>query len=505
MLTVKPDPTPLPPEPSPVAPQSASGSGLSPPQSEQGSALRGGAFTLTGQIGTQSLRMVGQIVLTRLLPTEAFGLMAIVHTARTAIDMCSDVGIAPSIVRDPNGGQPAFLDTAWTVQVGRGLGIFAVVAVSAYPLAVFYDEPRLLELVPVSALAALIAGFQSPKLALADRHLELGRPMLIELAGQVGALVLMIVWASIQPSVWALVAGGLLGVSIEVVLGHVLLRGYNARFGWDRGAAATMLRFGRWVFLSTLLTFAVTQSDRLVFGKMITLSLLGVYHVAATVASIPIGAMHSLASKVLFPLFSRADRDSEAFIKMFRDARGVLLALSGWVISGLIGGGPAAVALVYDDRYEAGGWMLRWLAVAGWVSTAEAANSAVLLAQGQPRWLAAGNLAKLLGMASLYPGYLLGGFEGALVAYAATELCRYAVSTWAVRRTGLAQLGQDLAMSSVVLLASVSSAYVLGWLRGQEAPVGVQCLGVFVVATAIWAPILLPLGQRLRHRRRHDA
>lgn len=497
MLTAKSDSVPPSGEPASAAPKS-SGPASSPPQSEHGSAVRGGAFTLTGQIGTQCLRMVGQVVLTRLLPTEAFGLMAIVHSARSAIDMCSDVGIAPSIVRDPNGGQPTFLDTAWTIQVLRGVAIFAVVVASAFPLAALYGEPRLMQLVPVSALAALLAGLQSPKLALADRYLNLGRPMAIEVLAQVGALTLMIVWASIQPSVWALVAGGLAGVTIEVLLGHLILRGYTASFGWDRAAASTMLRFGRWVFLSTLLTFAVTQSDRLVFGKMISLSVLGVYHVAATLASIPITAIQSLASKVLFPLFSRADRDSEAFIRTFRDARGVLLALSGWVMSGLIGGSPAAIALVYDDRYEAGGWMLRWLALAGWVSTAEAANSAVLLAQGQPRWLAAGNLAKLVGMVSLVPAYALGGFKGALIAYSATELLRYAVSTWAMRATGLAQVGQDVRMSALVLVSSVVSGFLLQWMREQGAAVPVQCLAVFVAATAVWAPVLLPLARRLR-------
>ncbi len=85
-------------------------------------AVRGGAFALTGHLIVQVLRMGGQIVLTRLVPQEAFGLMAIVHTFRAAVDLFSDIGIGPSIIQNPRGDDPRFLDTAWTLQLLRGTG-----------------------------------------------------------------------------------------------------------------------------------------------------------------------------------------------------------------------------------------------------------------------------------------------------------------------------------------------------------------------------------------------
>src|SRR6187551_2992594 len=89
-------------------------------------AVRGGAFALTGHLIVQVLRMGGQIVLTRLVPQEAFGLMAIVHTFRAAVDLFSDIGIGPSIIQNPRGDEPRFLDTAWTLQLLRGTGLFLV-------------------------------------------------------------------------------------------------------------------------------------------------------------------------------------------------------------------------------------------------------------------------------------------------------------------------------------------------------------------------------------------
>ena len=437
--------------------------------------------------------MGGQVVLTRLLPPEVFGLMAIVHAFRAAIDLFSDLGIAPSIIQNERGDDPVFLDTAWTIQLGRGISLFVVASLLALPVAHFYGHPELSVLIPVSSFAAVLAGLQSTKLYTAERHLRMGRPTLIEVVAQISALIVMVIWALYSPSVWALVAGGLTGAVIDVALAHLLLKGHNARLRWDKTAARALMRFGKWIFLSTLLTYTVGEADRLIFGKLTTLGELGVYHIALTIASVPTGAMHSLAGKVIFPLFSRVRNTGENLSVVFRQARQLHLVLTGWALSGLIGGGQAAIALVYEDTYEAGGWMLQLLAMGCWFAAPDQTNAYAMLASGQPRWLAAANFGKLVGMVLLMPlGYHLAGFPGALTGFAMSELFRYAVSTTGVYRHGLYTIRQDLAVSAVVLVASVAGRYTVRFLAEREVHVALQSLAVFVVVSVIWLPWLRP-------------
>jgi O-antigen/teichoic acid export membrane protein len=279
------------------------------------------------------------------------------------------------------------------------------------------------------------------------------------------------------------------------------LPGYNGRPGWDRSAATSLMRFGKWIFLSTVLTFAVNEADRLIFGKMISLADLGVYHVALTIASIPTAAMHSLAGKVIFPLFSQVNQTGEHLAQVFRKARRLHLTLSGWALSGLIGGGQAAIGLIYDDSYAGGGWMLQLLALAGWIAAPEATNSSASLACGMPRWVAAANLAKLAGMVMLVPlGYHLGGFPGALIGFATAELFRYAASTVGVYRRGLPTLSQDLLFSTVVLVSTVAGKLSVDFLSARGAPAILQALVVFVLATLIWSPWLLPYARDMWNR-----
>jgi O-antigen/teichoic acid export membrane protein len=463
--------------------------------------VRGGALALGGHVAVQGMRMGGQIVLTRLIPQEAFGLMAIVYTFRGAIDLFSDIGVGPSIIQNSRGDDPRFLDTAFTIQFGRGIGLWLFTCACALPMAAFYGHGELTVLIPVASFSAVIAGSRSTKAYLAERHLDLGRLTLIEMLAQVGALGTMVAWALWSPTVWALVAGGLVGAIVDVGLGHALMRGYSGKFGIEKAALRALAHFGKWVFLSTVLTFAVNEADRLVFGKMVSLAELGVYNVALTIASIPVAAMHSLAQKVIFPLFSRVQQGSrddttqagEQLAKVFGQARRLHLVLSGWALSGFIGGGPAAIGLIYDSRYSSGGWMLQLLAVGAWLATPEATNSSASLAAGQPRWVAAGNAAKLVGMLTLIPlGYYWKGFPGALIAYSASEIFRYAASTAGVYRRGLRTVRQDVGFTLVVIVSSLCSLFALQQAQEHGAHVVMESLIVFVVTTLIWLPWLWP-------------
>ena len=100
--------------------------------------------------------------------------MAIVNTVLTGFGLFSDLGIAPSIVQNPRGDEPAFLNTAWTIQLFRGLTLFVLASIVAGPVAEYYELPELAPLLRASALMGLIGGLASTKIETAERHLKLG-------------------------------------------------------------------------------------------------------------------------------------------------------------------------------------------------------------------------------------------------------------------------------------------------------------------------------------------
>lgn len=443
------------------------------------------------------MRFVGNWALAALLLEEHFGLMALVNVLLIGLQLFSDVGIGPAIVQNERGDERRFLDTAWTVQVLRGVALAGFAAALAVPFAHLYEDARLAQIVPWAGTSALIAGFNSTKLFSVGRHLRLERLVVVEIGSQIASLAAMVTWAWVDKSVWALVAGGLVGAFVRMLLSHLALPGTGNRFAWDANAARAMLSFGRWIFFSTVLTFCVQQSDRLIFGKMIPKDLLGVYSMGVMLATMPTTALGSLANGVLFPYLSRLARDGRDLGAVFDQRREPLLALVGWVLGGLVAGGPAIVRLFYDERWQAAGWIVQLLALAGWFAALEITNGSLLLARGDSRLVAAAGAGKLFGMIVLIPiGHYLAGFEGAVAGYAAAELVRYAVSFAAVRSRGVRAGRLDVRLFLNWFAAVLLGLAAARWC--EEAPAWVAAVAVFVAVSAAWVPRALVLRSQLR-------
>ena len=117
--------------------------------------IRGTLWTTGGYGASQVIRLGVNLVLTRLLHPQMFGLMTLVNIFVQGLQGFSDVGIGPAIIQSKRGDDPVFLNTAWTVQALRGLSLGAVATAIAWPVAKLYGEPQLFWLLPVAGLAAV--------------------------------------------------------------------------------------------------------------------------------------------------------------------------------------------------------------------------------------------------------------------------------------------------------------------------------------------------------------
>lgn len=474
------------------------------------SAVRASAWVIGGHAASQAVRFGSNLILARLLFPEVFGLASLVFIFIQGLHQFSDVGTGPAIVQSSRGDDPRFLNTGWTISCIRGIVLWIATCLIAHPVAAFYGQPLLAQVLPVAGLNAVLSGFSSTSLHWAQRNMEMKRLTVVELSSQVlctvANIVLVMAYRTLHPgarleTVWALILGSLLGSLSLTVLSHTALPGIRNRFHFDRDSAKQLLRFGRWVFLSTMLGFLSGQADRLLLGKMIPLELLGVYGIAANLAVAGTQVAHAIGDRVLFPACSRLAATGQ-LAQAFRRTRLPLLLGGAALTTGLIACGPSLIQILYDHRYEQAGWILQYLAVAGWFQVLDSINRATLLAQGRMNWMAASNAVKLAGLAVLLPlGLRFGGFPGALAALALSDVLKYGTSAVGTAVGGLRGAGQDLLLTG--LIAGVSYASILG---GRTLGAVLQAnLGVFLgaalVAGGMWGAAGLWYLQRARAER----
>ncbi|WP_366914919.1 oligosaccharide flippase family protein, partial [uncultured Lentibacter sp.] len=250
--------------------------------------LRGAGLTVLGFGWSQILRLLSNLILTRLLFPEAFGLMALITVFLMALNMFSDVGVSPAIMQSRRGDERAFLDTAWTIQVVRGWLLWLVACVLAWPLALVYGLPELVYMLPAAGFGQVIAGFNTTRYDEANRHLRLGRITALDMLSQLVGVLSAIVLAYWLQSVWALILSGLIGALAELLIYELCRPGLRNRFRWERAAARELIGFGKWIFLSTVAGFVITQAGKLMLGKYLPLDQFGVYNIGYFLASFPL-------------------------------------------------------------------------------------------------------------------------------------------------------------------------------------------------------------------------
>ncbi|MEX0653288.1 MAG: oligosaccharide flippase family protein [Phycisphaeraceae bacterium] len=326
--------------------------------------LAGGGWITAEYTLGQALRFVGNLVLAYLLVPEAFGLMALVNVFVQGLQMFSDVGLAPSIIRSERGEDPRFLNTAWTIQIVRGVLLWLAACALAWPVALVW-EYELRYLLPVAAITAVTMGMGSTSLYVLNRRLQMQAISKLRLTAQAVGVTVMVGWALVHPSVWALVAGAIASEATRSLGSYLLPTATRHRLAWDRAAVHELFRFGRWIFLGTLITFLAKQSDKLLLGGLFSPGLLGVFWIAVQISELAPLLVMRLGNTVGFPAMAELyRRDATQFREKLTQVRlALILPGNGGQLLLLIAGPPIAVWL-YPSAYGDVGWILRLMIIA---------------------------------------------------------------------------------------------------------------------------------------------
>jgi O-antigen/teichoic acid export membrane protein len=476
------------------APESTSAAADSARASLRGRVISGSVWTIASYGASQVLRLAGNVVFAKLLSPEGLGLMLLVSIFVQGLTMFSDIGIGPSIIQSRRGEELAYLNTAWTIQVARGVLLWIVSLIGAAPFATWYGQPQLSALVPVAAMASIISGFTSTKLFSSNRKIALARITLLDFASQTLGLVTMVVWCFVSRTVWAIVFGGLVGTTAKMVLSHVALQGERNGFKFERAAVHELTTFGRWIFLSTSLSFLTSQVDRLMLGKFVPIGLLGVYSMATNLASLPPMVTLTLTGGVLFPLLAHHSRtNAKEYERALFAARRVILEGALFLLAGLALLSPAFFRILYDQRYSEATWMTQVLIVPMWIWMLMISADRAVLAVGESRTLAVSNAASLLvKIVACILGYHIAGLAGFILGLALGNLAGHVPIVLSLRRRGTHILKQDLAYTAVAV-SSVGGALLVQRWAVAELNVGWRTW----VEIAVAAVVLVPLGLRV--------
>ena len=314
---------------------------------------RTGVLGLT-TIGNLVVRTGSSIILTRLLAPSEFGIVGLITSIFFAVALITDIGFQDFLVRHDRTEERRFRDVIWTIHATRGLLIFCAIALLSPVIAWAFGKSVIAAPLAVASLIFAINGVSSLSLMTALRHDKARELSLLDLMLQCFQTVVGVLLAIWWRNAWAIIAAMLIQSGARTVLSYRFFADSSHSPARNPIIAREFFKFSRFVMASSALTLLIGQSDKLVLGRVFTLGEFGLYAIAMSIVSAPVGFAESYVNRIIFPICSKTWREASAEIaSVYYGVKRQTAALYAVACGGLIGSANLVVALLYDQRYAA--------------------------------------------------------------------------------------------------------------------------------------------------------
>lgn len=445
-----------------------------------------------GNVSEQSFRFLRNIIITRLLAPEVFGLIAIVIAVGEAIEALSEMGVKYAIVQNPRAHSTSYLNGAWWLSMVRALLLVIIGYIAAPYLAALYDDPSLTPLLRFSVLTFFLRGVASPNLHIAMKDFSFARWVLVSNGGGLIGISLTVLLAFLLRNVWALVLGLAFEAFFRTFLSFIFCP-FKPSLRLDKEELRRLVAYTRGFVGLPILALVFSKTDIFVLGKLATKSELGLYSMASGLAYAVSGILGQVMTQIAMPFFSAIQSEKERVNAALSKMLSIVVAASTPLIMLCIFFGIDILVVTYGPAYGQVAIPFAVLFTSSAIQIAMIPLASLFFAIGRPslhRWFAL--LRASLCLLLIYPATSFLGLSGA----ALTILCAMAIafSFQLHRLSRITGFGSSLFLRSLGTSALWSLFVPFAWLSSQALPglghfgrglIGLSaCLVVYVILAA---------------------
>lgn len=413
------------------------------------------AFSFLDRYASLAINMLASMIMARLLTPGEVGVFSVTMVLLAFLGTVRDLGAGEYLVQEKELTTER-IRAVWAVQLGLGLTLALLILVAAIPVAAFYGEPKMRDIMFVIALNYAINPFGSLTYAYLIREMRFDSIALIRFSGTLsGAGVsLVLAWQGYGAISLAL---GMFAATLVSALTSIYFRPQS--FPWMPGTSEIrrVLSFGGKLTSTSLLNALSSNTPELLLGKLQGMAAVGFYSRASGLVAMFSRLITDPIISVAMSSFARQRREEGQFTEAFLKASAHICALGWSFCLALILLAHPVTRILYGPQWDDSVNLTRILAIGYLFAAPVALGSAALTAAGQ-----AGRVltATSLGVAvTVVLAVASAGFGVTWLAWAMTLTAAIGATVWMcmIKVTvafSWSQLFQALWRSALVALAS---------------------------------------------------
>ena len=320
-------------------------------------------WSVVAQILNVATTIAATAVLARLLTPATFGLTAMAGIVLRFGQYFAQMGVGSALVQKRELTDED-IRAGFTSSVLLGVVVCGVIVVAA-PLAhLVFKDPQVVPVARVMSLTFVINGTSVTSGALLRRQLRFKAFAWMDtVAYVVGFGGVAIVMAVLGFGVWSLVAASLALSAITTILYYAATRHtVKPLFRWS--VYRPLFSFGARISVTQFLEFITYNMDTMWAGHYFNVGEVGTYSRSYTLVSLPNVYLASTFSRVLFPSFSRIQKETERLRNAYLPAIMVFAIMGTPMMWGIAAAAPQVVATVLGSQWQAAVPVVRVLALA---------------------------------------------------------------------------------------------------------------------------------------------
>ena len=277
--------------------------------------------------------MISVVVLARLLTPTDFGLVAMVASVASVLNILRDLGLSDATIQAPHITHKQVSALFWVNSL-FGTGTTLLLMICSPLIALLFKEPRLTKIAFFYSLSFIFIGFSTQHVAILKRKMEFLKISAFSISSSVISILVAILLAANGFGYWAIIAKQAAMSACLVIGAWIFCRWRPGRPSLHSGARP-MIRFGRNIVGNYVMNYFAGNVDKALIGWRSGATSLGFYDRAYQISSMPFDLLILPVQSVAVTTLSKLITEPEEFKRFFLNSMSIL-AFIGMPLSGVL-------------------------------------------------------------------------------------------------------------------------------------------------------------------------
>ncbi|MBJ6118239.1 lipopolysaccharide biosynthesis protein [Pontibacter sp. BT310] len=326
-----------------------------------------------------------KLILARILLPEAYGIVGMAMIIISFLEVVSDMGLFNALVqkKEDEFSELRYSSAFWFLLVLASIFALCFYGFISQLGASFYNEPLLVPVLNALSFYLFFNILSIVPRVLLTRQLNFKSLVQITFIGTALSSVVAIALAIAGYGVWSIVVKYLVSSS-TIFLSYWIKVNWRPQFKFNWQTLRQLAGYSTYTQINNILFFVRNNIDYLVIGKLVGAHVLGVYTLAFTLSEVLRTQLYSILNKVLFPVYSKIQDDTEQIKKYYLKIMRFTAMLTFPVSIIFIGLSENIILAFFGAKWLEAADPLRILAVASMIFAISGTPAEVLKGIGKP-------------------------------------------------------------------------------------------------------------------------